>query len=180
VAICHGRIELRRKGLDVLLDAWAKIVAARPGRDLRLLLVGSGADDDALRARLAEPALASVRWLAGYELDREVMRRNLSAADVYAIASRVEGLPVAPLEAMACGLPVAASDIPPLRGILERGLESGGITTPVGDASALADALGRFLDDPELARATGRNARATVEARFSIDAVAGQLGAMLS
>ena len=179
VAIYHGRIEMFRKGLDVLLDAWAALVAARTGRDLRLLIVGSGADDDALRARLADPALASVRWLGGYELDRAAMRRYLSAADVHAIASRREGLPVAPLEAMACGLPVAASDIPPLRDILERGLDSGGLTAPVGDADAFAAALGRFLDDPALALATGRSARATVEARFSVDAVAEQLGAML-
>jgi starch synthase len=178
VAVWHGRVDMRRKGLDVLLDAWTRI-AAEGGGERRLLLVGSGADDEVLRARLAEPALASVRWIAGYRLDRAEMRRTLSAADVYAMPSRTEGLPVAPLEAMACGLPVAASDIPSLRDILERGLDSGGLTAPVGDAGAFAAALGRFLDDPALALATGRNARATVAARFSVDAVAEQLGAML-
>lgn len=179
VAIWHGRVEFARKGLDVVLDAWARVAAARAGRDVRLLLIGSGADDAALRARLAEPALASVRWIAGYELDRTAMRRNLSAADVAVAASRLEGLPVAPLEAMACSLPLAASDIPPFADILERGLDSGGTTVPVGDADALAGALGRFLDDPALAREIGRNARRTIEERFSLAAVAAQLGRML-
>src|SRR5260370_23677530 len=97
---------MHRKGLDVLLEAWQRIRAGRPGRDERLVLIGSGHDDAWLRERLSRPDFSGVHWVDRYELDREAMRRYLSAADIYVLPSRIEGFPVAPLEAMACGLPV--------------------------------------------------------------------------
>ena len=180
IVVCHGRIDMHRKGLDVLLEAWERVRAGRSDRDERLLLIGSGHDDEWLRERLSRPQLSGIHWVDRYELDREVMRRYLSAADLYVLPSRIEGFPVAPLEAMACGLPVIGSDIPAMANILERGGESGGVTVPREDPAALAEAIASLLDRPALCRALGRRARCNVEQRFSIESVGRQLDEMLS
>src|SRR5580692_6864851 len=140
IVVYHGRIEMHRKGLDMLLEAWERIRAGRPGRDERLLLIGSGHDDAWLRERVGRPELSGIHWVDRYELDREVMRRYLSAADLYVLPSRIEGFPVAPLEAMACGLPVVGSDIPAMRDIIASVRDCGGLVVPRGDSVALANA----------------------------------------
>jgi starch synthase len=180
IVVCHGRIQMHHKGLDVLLDAWERICASSGGRDSRLLLIGSGSDDAILRERLERLGSCSIQWIEQYELDRKVMRRYLCAADLYVLASRAEGFPVAPLEAMGCGLPIIASDIPSMRTILRDGSDSGGLIVPPEDPGALAKALQRFLDDPDLRRDLGRKARRNVEERFSIESVGGQLDRMLT
>ena len=180
IVVYHGRIEMHRKGLDVLLDAWERIRAGRPGQDERLLLIGSGHDDAWLRERLGRPELSGVHWVDRYELDREAMRRYLSAADLYVLPSRIEGFPVAPLEAMACGLPVVGSDIPAMRDIIASVRDCGGLVVPRGDSVALANAITGLLDRPRLRRALGRRARRNVEQRFSIESVGRQLDEMLS
>jgi starch synthase len=169
VAINHGRIDVRRKGLDVLVAAWQAFSRARPGA--RLVLIGSGQDDERLRALLAAAALDSVDWRASYSTDRPALRRWLAAADVYVSASRIEGMPVAPLEAMACGLPVIASRAQGLPDILADGERSGGLLVPCDDAPALAAALERLAAAPELRAELGRAARVRVESHFALPAV---------
>jgi glycosyltransferase involved in cell wall biosynthesis len=179
VVIYHGRIDMHRKGLDLLLDAWELIRAEPAGHDARLLIIGSGHDDILLRERMQRPELSNVQWISRYELDRTVMRRYLSASDFYVLPSRSEGFPVAPLEAMACGLPVIGSDIPAMSTILECGTHSGGIIVRRDDVGALTEALRQLMASPELRRNLGAQARRNVEQRFSIPAVGRQLGQML-
>jgi glycosyltransferase involved in cell wall biosynthesis len=169
VVAWHGRVDLERKGLDVLVEAWRRLMS--PGR--RLLLVGTGAHAPELRALL--DAVRGVEWVDEYVLDRERMRRYLSAADVYVLPSRWEGFPVAPVEAMACGLPVVAADAPGVREIYPAGEESGGIVVPTGDAGALATALEGLLSDAARRHELGRRARHRVEEAFSLDSVGRQL-----
>lgn len=178
--ITHGRIELHRKGLDVLLEAWALLRQARPAQALRLVLVGSGADGALLRARLEALADPGIIWQAGYLLDRAEMRRRLNDADIYALASRHEGFPVAPLEAMACGLPVVAADAPGVPEILDGGEASGGLLVPRGDAPALATALVRLVDDAALRTRMGAAARARVAERFGFEPVGRALDRLLT
>jgi starch synthase len=180
IVIYHGRIDIYRKGLDLLLRAWEQIRDQADRQDLLLLIIGSGQDAAEFRQQLDALALPSIRWIDRYELDRTIMRRYLSAADLYVLPSRNEGFPVAPLEAMACGLPVVGSDIPAMSTIIGRGSGSGGLIVPREDTWALAEAIQRLLGDPELCRQLGRSARRNVEARFSIESVGGQLDQMLS
>jgi len=178
VFLNHGRTDIRRKGLDVLLEAWASFAGDRP--DARLTLIGSGQDHDEFAALLASRPLRGVAWLSSYVIDPPLIRRWMSAADVYVTTSRLEGMPVAPLEAMACGLPVISSDAHGLADIFERGEDDGGIVTPMEDVEAIASALGRLADDPELCARLGRAARRRVETTFSLQAVGTALGDFIS
>jgi glycosyltransferase involved in cell wall biosynthesis len=175
VVAWHGRVEIERKGLDILLQAWQQICNERPDQDLRLLLVGTGSDAEQLRRRIDEMQLKGVMWINEFVSDRTVIQRYLSAADVYTLPSRQEGFPVAPIEAMSCGLPVVAADAPGVPDILEGGEISGGIVVPRQDAIALAQALDRVLDDSAWGQQLGKHARCRVEFCFSPEVVGEQL-----
>ena len=180
LVVWHGRIDVVRKGLDVLLDAWERLCRARPHRDLRLHLIGSGDDAEAFGQLLATRRLPGVVWLDRYLRDRPAIRRQLSAADIYVLPSRHEGGPVALLEAMACGLPVVATAVPGVGDILAGGEDAGGIVVPPARPGSLAAAIGRLVDDDTLARALGARARRRVEEAFSLEAVGARLDEMLN
>jgi glycosyltransferase involved in cell wall biosynthesis len=169
----HGRVQIPKKGLDVLLDAWKSVCRERSTDDLLLLLIGWGRDADELRHRI-EP-FSNIIWIDRYIQDEELLMWYLSAADIYALPSRHEGFPVAAIEAMSCGLPIVASDAHGVIDILEGEELSGGIVVPRNDPAALALAFLRFIDDPAWTRELGVRARRRVEGQFSIEFVGKQL-----
>jgi starch synthase len=175
VAIWHGRVDFHRKGLDLLLDAWKQLCRGRPMQDLRLILVGTGTNGQHLSRRISDVHLDRVIWVNRFLHDPKEIQRYLSAADVYVFPSRHEGFPVAPIEAMACGLPVVATDAPGVPDILERGETSGGVVVRSGDSVALAKTLGRMLADEDWSRELGKRARRHVENVFSLERVGQQL-----
>ncbi len=175
VAIWHGRVDVRTKGLDILLAAWKIICTQRAERDVLLMLVGTGSGSNMLEEEIRHTAVPHIRWVRDYILDRADIRRYLSAADVYVFPSRREGFPVAPLEAMACGLPVVAASAPGVVDIFYQGEESGGLIVPVGDIAAMAKNLALLLDDDEQARTLGIRARKRIEQAFSLQTVGDQL-----
>jgi glycosyltransferase involved in cell wall biosynthesis len=179
VAVWHGRVDVYVKGLDILLEAWRRVCVHRDERKLRLLLVGTGQDAEDLRQRIAALPQPNVLWIDEFVNDRERLRRCLTAADVYVLASRHEGFPVAPLEAMACGLPVVASDAPGVSDILEGSEDSGGIVVPLEDPVGLGGALDRLLSDEPLRLKLGERARRRVETAFSPETVGQQLSNFL-
>jgi glycosyltransferase involved in cell wall biosynthesis len=179
VAIWHGRVDIHTKGLDVLLEAWKVVCSLRAERDMLLILVGTGAGADMLDQEIRRTAVPCLRWIRDYVLDRALIRQYLSAADVYVFPSRREGFPVAPLEAMACGLPVVAAAAPGIADIFNEGEDCGGLVVPTGDSTSLAKSLGRLLDDDAAARLLGHRARVRVEQAFSLHAVGDQLHAFL-
>jgi len=178
VVAWHGRVELHRKGLDLLLGAWSELAAA-PGPPRRLLLVGTGKEADALRWSIRADALPGVVWVDEYVLDKERLAAYLAAADVYAFPSRHEGFPVAPLEAMASGLPVVASAASGVAEIAPDGERSGVVVVPRDAGAPFSAALAGLLDDPARRASVGRCARRRVEAAFSLEAVGRQLRAVL-
>jgi starch synthase len=178
LVVWHGRIAVYAKALDLLIEAWRKLCGVRPGKNLALLLVGTGEDADAFGRLLDQADTQGVTWLNQYVTDRSVIRQMLSAGDVYAFPSRLEGFPVAPLEAMACGLPVVAAGSSGTHEIIGEEQDAGFLVPP-DDQDAFAEALGRLIDDPHLTRQMGQAARKRVEDVFSVEVVGRQLAQLL-
>jgi len=177
LAVNHGRIDVQRKGLDVLLKAWTAFAGDSAAE---LVVIGSGQDQACFAGLLNQSGLPNVRWLSHYTTDRDLIRRWLSAADVYVMASRLEGMPVAPLEAMACGLPIVATDAQGLPEILAGGEASGGLMVGRERPEETAAALRRLKEDPQLQERLGRAARQRIEKAFSIGAVGARLDQFLT
>jgi glycosyltransferase involved in cell wall biosynthesis len=177
IVVNHGRTDIGRKGLDILVAAWTQFAARRP--DAQVYLIGSGQDHVAFAQLLQQRAPDRLTWISSYVTDRPRMRQWLSAADAYLITSRTEGMPVAPLEAMACGLPVVSSDAHGLPDIFAAGEEHGGIVTAREDVNAIVAALERLASQPDLRSRLGRAARRRVEEHFSIPAVGAALSTFL-
>ncbi|MFW6091888.1 MAG: glycosyltransferase family 4 protein [Actinomycetota bacterium] len=138
-----GRLDEPRKGLPVLLEAWPRIHAARPG--VRLLVAGRGDLDDA-RRRLPAECRDDVTFLGGVSDDDKAAM--LATSDVYvAPHTGGESFGIVLAEAMAAGAPVLASDLPAFRAVLDEGRL--GQLVPVGDSDALADAAVALLGDAE-------------------------------
>jgi glycosyltransferase involved in cell wall biosynthesis len=175
VAMYHGRIELSYKGLDVLLLAWDLICRRYLDEEVLLLVIGTGPDAQSFSKLITDKQLRGVRWRNEWVHDRELIRRHLSAADVYAFPSRDDACPNAVIEAMACGLPVVASDRNGISDILEGGELSGGLLVPPGDPRALAEALGRLFDDQLFTQKLSRRARCRAANQFSMEIVGNQL-----
>jgi len=95
---------------------------------------------------------------------REV-RDIVSAADVMALPSQNEGLPLAVLEAMSCERPVVATPVGGVPEVVINGVT--GLLVPPADPDALAAAIARLWRDPALAATIGRAGRALVETQFS-------------
>jgi glycosyltransferase involved in cell wall biosynthesis len=156
-----------------MAEAWKQFASLHAGA--QALLIGSGSDRAAFARLLAEKGIERLTWIQSYVTDRAQMRRWLSAADVYLITSRVEGMPVAPLEAMACGLPVVSSDAHGLPDIFAAGEEHGGIVTRREDVGAIVAALDRLARDHTFRSRLGTAARRRAEDRFSIASVGAAL-----
>src|SRR5919198_1299173 len=142
-----GRLH-RIKRVDVLLDAFARVRTELP--DATLDVIGAPtAYGEEMRARAGEGV--SFRGL----IPEEEKSRVLAAAHVFALLSASEGLPIAPLEALACGTPVVLSPgcgLPQVDGVA-------GIVCD-GSAAGAAQAMLTLLRDPERAEALGAAGRA--------------------
>jgi glycosyltransferase involved in cell wall biosynthesis len=160
-----GRLH-EQKGVDVLLRAVAWIREHRPEANLRYDVVGDGPLWDELLALAGDLGVASdVRFLG----HRHDVAPFLHGADAFVLPSRAEGLSNALLEAMAVGLPVIASNVPGNTDVVEH--EANGLLVEVDDPASLAAALLRIVDEADLRKRLGREARHTVESRFSIEQV---------
>jgi colanic acid/amylovoran biosynthesis glycosyltransferase len=167
--ICVGTLH-EVKGQRYLIEAAAELV--RRGVDARLRFIGDGPDRPALERRAAELGLEHRVEFLGLRKRAEVVgllgeADLLVAPSVPTAAGKREGLPVVLIEAMAAGVPVVASHLSGIPELVENDVT--GLTVPPGDATALADAIGRLAADPALRDRLACAGRARVEAEFDLD-----------
>lgn len=164
-----GRL-VEKKGADTLIEAAS--ILRRGGMDIHLVMAGDGplrADLEALAVRMG--CAPSVEWLGA--VGNERVRNLMSEADVFALPCRTDaqgdrdGIPVVLMEAMACGRPVVAGDLPAIRELIADGAT--GRLVPGGDVKALALTLKELGSDQALCSRLGAAGRERVQREFSRD-----------
>ncbi|WP_164014778.1 glycosyltransferase [Pyxidicoccus trucidator] len=140
VVIAVGRLE-NQKAFDVLIRSHSLLRAS--GLDHHLLILGEGSLQAELEALVKSLGVESSVFMPGFTPNPHALMRRAAA---FALSSRFEGLPMVLLEALALGCPVVSTDCPsgPAE-LLEHGRH--GVMVPMEDPKALADALGRIMDD---------------------------------
>jgi glycosyltransferase involved in cell wall biosynthesis len=171
VLVATGRL-IRQKGFDLLLSALAKCEGA--GRRARLVIVGEGPERATLTALAGELGLADRVLMPGFIADPAPWYAN---GDLFVLPSRWEGFGHVIVEAMACGLPVAAFDCPygPVD-ILGDG--EGGVLVPPEDVGALARAIDDLLGVPEKRKRLAAAALRSAD-RFSQQRIAMQYARLI-
>jgi len=156
-----GRLEAVKDFPSLMLA-----MARTPAR-ARLMVLGAGTRESELKSMAAGLDLGNRVRFAGFEPN---VARWMQAADGIVLSSRYEGLPMALLEAGACGLPAVATDVPGTREVIVDG--DTGWLTPASDPERLATTM-RWLmhTPPRLRRAMGMRARQRVVERYSLEAV---------
>jgi colanic acid/amylovoran biosynthesis glycosyltransferase len=167
--LCVGRLS-PEKGHFVLLEAM-DILRAR-GVPARLTVVGGGPLRDELIARTKELGLADAVEFLGPLESVEVAKRYRSCFATV-LASFSEGVPVVLMEAFSHGKPVIATNVGGVAELVDDGVS--GYVVPPGDASDLAEAIGKLLADPASAEEMGRRGAEKVMSAFSESVSAAEL-----
>jgi len=150
------------KNLQTLIRAVALAVERVPG--LEFWIVGDGAVRAELEALAQELGVGEQVRFWGQRMDTAEF---FSAADVFAMSSVSEGLPMSLLQAMSMGLPPVVTDVGGMAEVVK--LADCGLLAPVGDSVAMADAIVRLAEDADLRAEFSRRAVATYEAQFTLE-----------
>ena len=156
------------RDFDTLLRAMRAVVARLPTG--RLLIVGNGPLRPVIEDQIQTLHLEESVWLLGMVRD---IGQILAAAEVFVLSTQGwEGLPLAPLEAMAMRLPVVISDVGGNRKAVQDGVT--GLVVPPRQPQALADALLRLLRDRSMAQRMGQQGRDRMVREFSAQRMAAE------
>jgi glycosyltransferase involved in cell wall biosynthesis len=162
--ICVGRLA-PQKAQRVLIEAVASL--AGQGRAVHLRIVGGGPDQAALQQRIAGLGLASRVTLTG-ALNQDEVLELYRQTDIFALASFAEGVPVVLMEAMAMQIPCVTTWITGVPELIRDGVD--GLLVPPSDPEALAAAIARLMDDPDLRQRLGQQGRQRVLERYDLTA----------
>ena len=162
-----GRL-LKSKGLQYLIKAYSMLNSEIRDK-FELVIGGFGPEKENLERLASECGIKNrvnfIPWLSNLDFIRKV-----SGCTVYVLPSFSEGLPVVLLEAMALGKPVVASNIPGIQDVITHGKD--GFLFEAGNVSQLKEYLELLLEDEDLRRRIGKNARKTVEEKYTFKKVA--------
>jgi glycosyltransferase involved in cell wall biosynthesis len=169
------------KGHPYLVEACERLRAR--GLGFRCLLVGEGPERRRIEALIAKAGLGEQVVLLGAQpADR--VRELLGEADVVVLPSVTtgsgmkEGIPLALMEGLACEVPVVTTDISGVAELVENGRT--GLLVPERDGEALAKAIERLMEEPELGRRLGRAGRERVLEEFDLRRNAARLKGLLA
>ncbi len=160
------------KRLDLLLDAFG---ALRAHMAARLIIAGDGAERAGLEAHAERLEVRADVEFAGMIRAVETVYPRL---DIFALSSTTEQLPNAVLEAMAAGLPVAATGVGDVPAMLSP--ENAPFIVPAGDAAALAAALEALAVDLELRETVGLANRRRAREAYDVSAMIAAYSALLA
>lgn len=152
------------KNLQLLLRAFQAAFVVRP--DLRLWIVGDGAERRTLESLARELGIASAVTFWGEQLDPAPF---YSAADFFAMSSTSEGLPISLIQAFSLGLPGVVTDVGGMAEAVRMG--EAGIVVPLGEPRQIAEAFLRLAKDGEL---LGRSSQAAIDlfrSNFTLEAM---------
>ena len=142
----------KRKGADLLAP-----IMCRLGEEFTLICVS--------KSQKVQGYPPNIRFQTNIT-QKELVERY-SKAQILLFPSRLEGFGLAIAEAMACGLPVVASNCSAIPELIDNG--KGGFLCPVGDVNAFAEKINLLADSPKLRREMGEYNRSKVEKMFTID-----------
>jgi glycosyltransferase involved in cell wall biosynthesis len=152
-----------QKGHRVLLEA-LRLLAER-GHPLHATLIGGGPEIDDLRAFVAEHGLEDRVTFTG-ALSHPQTLNQLERADLFALASFAEGIPVALMEAMSLGLPCVSTCVAGIPELIRTGVD--GLLVPPANAFAFAQALEQLILEPALRRQLGASARQRIVSLYNL------------
>jgi glycosyltransferase involved in cell wall biosynthesis len=163
VVVCVSRLSYE-KGIDVLLQAWYLVHQQAP--EAHLIIVGNGALREQLERMSQALGIETSVEFAGRQID---IPAQLHRGMLSILPSRVEGMPNALLEAMACGLACVATRVSGSEDIIQHGVN--GLLVEPEDYEGMATALLLLLRNTDLVRQFGHAARCTIEQRYAIEHV---------
>jgi len=162
-----GRMETVKDQLT-LVRAFIHLMRTtpEPGRAVRLVLIGDGPLRGVAENLLREAGMMKHVWIPGSRSDVDEILRTF---DLFVLPSLNEGISNTILEAMASGLPVIATDVGGNAELVVEGRT--GTLVPPSDFEAMAEAMRKYLENPELIRQQGLEARQRAVQAFSLDAM---------
>jgi len=163
VFVFVGRLS-KIKGIVLLLDGFALFYQEAP--EARLLIAGDGEEREGLRNRISSMGLKEMVRLLG-NVAHNRLPQILNAADIFVLTSVAEGVPNAILEAMACGLPVVATNVGGIHEVVKSGVN--GFLIDTRQSRDVAIALKQTIEKRE---ALGQGAIVTIKKNYSIESVA--------
>lgn len=131
-----------QKGYEYLINAFAKVNKKQPA--YKLLIIGEGSERVLLENLIDRLNLKDRVFLLGYKSKEDVIN-YMQKSSVYALSSVTEGMPKVLLEAMACGLPIVATDV----GAIKMMMGDSAIVVPHSDSDLLANAIINLITSPE-------------------------------
>jgi colanic acid/amylovoran biosynthesis glycosyltransferase len=160
--VCTGRM-VPAKGHMILLEA-LRILRER-GLHLQTVLIGGGPEYAVLQSYVLRNHLAeSVTFT--HALSHPETLAHLRRADLFALASFAEGIPVALMEAMSLGLPCVSTSVAGIPELIRSGVD--GLLVPPANSVAMANALETFIVDPLLRRTFGASARQRIINQYNL------------
>ncbi len=163
---CFGRVR-RQKGTDVFVEAMIEVLPDNPEWSAVVAGRTTGAHsgfERELRDKVAAAGLDERILFVGEHTDIHNWYRAL---DLFVAPQRWEGFGLTPLEAMACAVPVVATDVGAFSELVENGVT--GTIIPPGDAEAMAAAAGAFMSDDEMRLAAGQQALRRAREHFPLE-----------
>ncbi|WP_432377856.1 glycosyltransferase [Duganella sp. P38] len=157
-----------QKRPDMALDLFAMLRARFP--ELYLVLAGTGPLEQALRQQASRMELLPWVVFTGFV---EAVHELMPALDLHLLMSRNEGFGIATIEAMACGVPAVATEVPGSADILRD--SAGGLLIPAHDLAGAAKAVAELLGDPARRAQMGRQGRDEVVRGYSTVVVGRQV-----